>query len=179
MVSDDLHQIDRSIIEAAGRGWSISEEELDLIVRHVARRGFPPEENARVRLWMDGKRWGGRTLRSGVGNRTTQLAAHYLKHVERDREWPDGTSPAEYVESIRRVVLDPTSGVALNEYQGAVSLAFLRSSGSSRGPNGREWVLVQYRVRIGRWVTAFQPELGLDELKQPDWSDVIWLRGPR
>lgn len=58
------------------------------------------------------------------------------------------------------------------------SLTIVRESRELRGPRGHEWVLVQYRVNWGHWVTAYQPLLGLAELRNPNWSDVRWLRQP-
>ena len=80
--------------------------------------------------------------------------------------------------SIGEVVLDPTSGVFTNQYGGALALGVIRETGELRGPGGYDWVLVQYRVRRGRWTTAFQPVDGLDELEKLEWGTVRWPRAP-
>jgi hypothetical protein len=103
---------------------------------------------------------------------------HYLRHVVSQQEWPRGTSLAAYVESIRNVVLDETSEVFTSQYQGTWQLGVVRPSGALRGPGGFAWVLVEYRVATGHWVTAYQPEQGLRELHHPRRSDVRWLRRP-
>ena len=84
-----------------------------------------------------------------------------------------------YVESLRSVVLDPRSGVAVGRYQGAPQLGVVRESRELHGPQGFDWVVVQYRVGFGFWVTGYQPVAGLREFNRPQWSDVRWLRQPR
>lgn len=159
---------------AAGR---ISEANLDLVLWHVAEVGFALHTRERVCGRLTGTVWEGRTLKGS--DMLPPAEVHYLWHVVRRREWPEGTSLAEYIESLRTVVLDATSGIVLGHYQGALQLGVVRESRELRGPDGHAWVVVQYRVGYGHWVTGYQPEAGLDEFAKPQWSDVLWLRQPR
>ena len=103
---------------------------------------------------------------------------HWLLHVVVRREWPDGTTLAAYVESLRAVILDPDSGIFINWYARDLSLGFIRESREFRGPDGYDWVLVQYRVSIGHWTTGYQPRDGLGDMSGSDWGRIAWLRRP-
>jgi hypothetical protein len=150
--------------------------ELQAIVRHVAAAGFSPAARERVRGRLAGTLWQGHRLRGS--DMLSPDVVHYLWHVVHRREWPDGTSLADYVESLRAVILDPNSGILVGRYQGAAQLAVIRESRDLRGANGHEWVCVQYRVGYGNWVTGYQPQAGLAEFEKPQWSAVQWLRQP-
>jgi hypothetical protein len=167
----------RLILEAATGARQLSADELQQVSEHVAQAGFDPDARETVRGRLAGLAWKGRTLTGS--DRLSPLEVHYLWHVVQLQEWPAGTTLEAYAESIRRVVLDPTSGVFIHRFYGAWQVGIIRESRDLRGPRGREWTLVQYRVSLGHWVTAFQPRAGLAELSKPQWSDLRWLRRPR
>lgn len=146
------------------------------ILEPVARAGFDPNAQEKARGRIAGLPWRGRVVQGS--DLLSPAEMHYLWHVVQNGEWPTGTPLAEYVDSIRRVVLDPTSGIFTNRYHAELSLGVVRETRELRGPRGNEWVLVQYRVSRGYWMTAFQPNLGLDELSGPEWSDIRWLQQP-
>lgn len=104
---------------------------------------------------------------------------HYLRHVIAQREWPVGTTLSQYIDSIQEVVRDARSGVVISEYQGVLQLTVVCLSGSFRGPDGDKWILVDYRIALGYWTTAFQPSEKLDVLRGPDRRIIRWLRRPR
>lgn len=175
MVGDSF-DADRLILEAATSARNPTEDELRRVLEHVARAGFDPSARERARGALAGIEWQGRILK---GTDTLPPAErHYLVHVVQRLEWPSGTTLSRYLRSIRNVVLDPASGVLTNRYQGARQLGIVRESGDLRGPQGYDWILVQYRLGLGHWVTTFQPQDGLDKLNNPGWSDVRWLRQP-
>jgi hypothetical protein len=132
--------------------------ELQRLLAHVARAEFPPRLQAIARIGQ-GLSYGGRILRAGDVLPTDEQ--HYVKHVLAQQEWPAGTTRAQYLDSIREVILDPTSGVLVNLYSGrAWHLTILRRSGSLRGPKSGGWVLVDYAVGSsaspGHLLTVFQ-----------------------
>jgi hypothetical protein len=167
---------DRLILEAATGARQLTPEELQRVLGHVAAAGFDPSALERARGRLAGQIWRG--VRLAAGTMLSPAEAHYLRHVVVGQEWPSGLSLQEYVESVRSVILDPSSGVAVSRYQGTWQLSVLRRSQSLRGPHGNEWVLVEYRVATGHWVTAFQPTSGLLVLQDPSRTDVRWLRQP-
>jgi hypothetical protein len=172
-----LSDADRLIL-AAGTGLrELTPDELEHVLRHVARAGFDPGAREEVRGRLAGVVWRGRTLRGK--DMLPPAEVKYVWHVLTRREWPDGTSFDDYVDSIRQVVLDPASGAFVNRYLGAWGLGIVRVSRELRGPEGHDWLLVQYRVERHHWTTAFQLEDGLEELRKPQWSDIRWLRRPR
>ena len=128
-------------------------------------------------------RWDGRELRRGEAIPAAQ--EHYLKHVRFFGEWPEppGVSDAArlpaWIDNLREVVRDPTGGLLLSRYQDkGWGLAVVRQSRELRGPGGFDWVVIQYRLETGHWVTAFQAARGLDYFDEPSWQDKRWLRPP-
>lgn len=103
---------------------------------------------------------------------------HYLRHVIVQKEWPEGTTLEEYVQSIREAVLNPEAGVFVNRFENQEwQLSVVAPTGRWLGPRGREWTLVEYRLSIGHWVTAYQLSDTWDMIAgQPQRSDVRWLR---
>lgn len=170
-----LSAIDRLILEAATGARRLPRSELLQVRAQVARAGFAPGAQARAGGALAGILWQGRPLTGS--DRLTPAEVHYLRHVVLKREWPNGTTLQDYLHGIAEVVLDPTSGVLTSRYYGAWQLTF--DSGRLRGPEGYEWVLVDYRVELGHWVTPFQPGQGLLELRSPQREEVRWLQQPR
>jgi hypothetical protein len=169
--------VDRLIVEAAQGGPHLSETDLQRVLDHVARAGFDTSTQSRVGGLGAGVTWQGRVL--AAGDRLPPQDAHYLRHVLGGQEWPPGTSLPEYVRSIRETVIDPRSGVLVSRYQGAWQLGVVGRSGAWRGPSGHRWLLVEYRVGLGHWVTAYQPRDGLRVLLSPVRTELRWLRQPR
>lgn len=160
---------DRLIVEAATGAHQLASAELGRILEHVARAGFPPAPNVRAK-GLAGIEWQRRILRGS--DRITTAEKHDLEHVVWIQEWPPGTTVAGYLDSIRTLILDGRSVVAASRYRGAWQLALLRRSYELRGPAGNRWTLVEYRVGLGRWVTAFQPTVGLRVLRHVERTDL-------
>lgn len=172
-----MSEADRLILEVAAGVRRLTPEELQRVLEHVAEAGFDPNAQEQARGRVAGLEWRGGILRGS--DRLPPVEVHYLWHVVRNREWPEGTTLEGYVESIRHVVLDATSGVFASHYQDAWQLGVVRGSREWRGPAEFPWVLVEYRVDRGHWVTAFQPREGLGALRSPYRRDIRWLRRPK
>ncbi|MBI4492882.1 MAG: hypothetical protein HY690_08835 [Chloroflexi bacterium] len=166
---------DHLILEAATGARELSPDELQQVLEHVAQAGFDPAPNVPA-VGLAGVVWEGRALKGR--DRITNAERHYLRHVNLGHEWPAGTSLKAYLASIQAVITDGRSGVATSRYQGQWQLTVVRRSQDLRGPDGFEWILVDYRVVIGYWVTAYQPRDGLRVLHSPGRGDVRWLRRP-
>lgn len=150
--------------------------ELRRVLEHVAQAGFDPNAREKARGRLAGVIWRGNILKAS--DLLDPLEAHYLRHASIRREWPDGTTVRAYANSIRDTILGPHSGVATSLYQGTRQLTVVGRSGSWQGPNGFGWILVDYRLATGYWMTAYQPEEELDELRSPRREDLRWLRRP-
>lgn len=123
---------------------------------HIAQAGFDPVPDRRGR---------------------TAAERHFRKHVEQLKEWPEGTTLRGYLDSARRVILDTQSNLLVSRYQGFWQIAAVRSSGDLRGPHGSDWVVVEYRLGLGQWVTAYQPDdLEQDFLKASPRQEIRWLK---
>ncbi len=151
-----LAAADALILEAATGARQLSPGELQLVLAHVAQAGFDPRPDKRGR---------------------TAAEKHFQKHVLRREEWPPGTTLVDYLESARQLVLDPRSSVMVSRYAGHYQLAVIGASGAARGPGGAEWIVVEYRVGLGYWVTVLQPvDLDSEFLQRPGREQIRWLR---
>jgi hypothetical protein len=163
--------------EIAGTGRGITDDELELVREQVARAGYDPNATTKAGMLLDGLVWEGRRIASS--DRLDNALAHYLRHAIVQREWPPGTTFGDYVESLRRSILDPSGGLYLDRYFGVWEFSFVAASGPRRGPGGADWILVGYQVEYGFWVTGFQPQAGLGYLARTSKrTDGRWLRRP-
>lgn len=61
--------------------------------------------------------------------------------------------------------------------RGELQVGIVGPSGAWRDPGGQAWILVEYRVGLGHWVTALQ--IDIQDLASPRRSDLRWLKQPR
>lgn len=172
-----MHPVDLLILEIAA-GRIVGPAEIDRILQHVATTGYPDVEET-VGSRLAGVEWKGRILKDT--DRLPYAEIHFLRHVKVQREWPEETTFSAYLESIRDVLMDPDSGVAISRWQGRDwHLTVVRRSGPLRGPDGHEWLMIEYAVG-GHWTTAFQMKLGLRQLTLSTRrrADFRWLRDPK
>lgn len=173
-----ISDFDRLLLEAATDSRQLLDDEVRQVREHIALAGFDPNGQEAVRERLTGIAWRGRTLQGR--DRLPSEETHYLWHVLRREEWPSGTTVEQYRDSIRRAILDPRSGVAVGRYHGAWQVAIIGPTEQIRGPRGGDWLLVEYRLEVGHWVTAYQPEQGIDAVfADPVRSAVRWLRRQR
>lgn len=174
---DPAAAANRLILEAATGARELSTEELQRVLEHVAQAGFFPAPNAKAGGRLAGLTWQGRTLLGR--DRLPPAEVHYLAHVVVGQEWPAGTTLATYLESIRDVILDPRSGILTSRLYGEWQLGVVRRSGPLRGPQGYEWLMVEYRLSIASLATAHQLRAGLSAItRSPNRREVRWLRRP-
>ncbi len=119
------------VVEAATGSRGLSERELVRIAEYVAQAGFDPDQLIPARNRLRGLFWEGVPIHEGT--LLPSDAHHYLLHVRRRREWPEGTTRREYQRSIRTVVTDPGSGILVSWFRDqGWQLAFVRESGPSK-----------------------------------------------
>lgn len=177
VLGDAGDRIAALVREIAGTGRGITDGELGQVREEVARVGFDPNATTKASMLLDGLIWAGRRIAST--DRLDNALAHYLRHAIVQQEWPPGTTFADYVDSLRRAVVDPGGGLYLDRYFGVWELSFVAPSGPQRGPGGADWILVGYQVEYEFWVTGFQPQAGLGYLaRTPKRTDGRWLRRP-
>ena len=148
---------------------------IGFLRQEAAQAGFntAPAERAGGRL--AGLQWQGRIIRSH--DLLPSDAAHYLRHVVVQQEWPPGTSLDEYVDDLRAVILDPGSGVFVNVYGGVFrQLGFVGRS-RKQGPGGAPWTIVEYRAGFDHWVTGYQSTWN-KIVQNPQRSALQWLKKP-
>ena len=169
--------VDKLILKAASTDTQPGEEELGNIVTHVAEVGFDPIGRERAGGRLVGVFWRGRRLTAS--DLLLPAEVHFLRHPIAQAEWPSATSLERYLASLREVVEDPRSGLLVSRYHRQVwQLAVVRRSFELRGPGGGDWVVVEYRLEFGYWVTAFQPYAGLNYFESPQREQQRWLRRP-
>jgi hypothetical protein len=110
---------------------------------------------------------------------TRRVVQKHGTHVEDNLEWPRGTTPEEYLESLRSIVLDERSGVFL-EYSDEEDDWTIYVVGRVRrawsGPSSNGSIVVIFNADRSLWVTGFQPERAIDYV---DDRDGFWVRPAR
>ena len=165
------------IREAAAGVRRLSPAEPQRVLHWVADAGFDPAARETARGFIAGSIWHGRVLRGS--DRLPPAERHFLRNVVKLQEWPTGRILDGFLASLRGVITDDASGVYTSTYQGALQVGVIRRARDLRGPGGSAWVLVEYRLATGHWVTAFQPSSGLRELDGPQRGALRWLRRAR
>lgn len=136
---------------------TLTDEDLGRILALIGEAGFDP--NSVVR-------------RKGI----TTEENHFVRHRE---EWPNGTTLVEYVDSGRIAALAATA-VMFSHYLGEPQITLFTPSGVLRGIDGGPWIMLEYRIGLGHWVTLHQPWMTLQEIvSDPRRSEVMWLRRPK
>jgi hypothetical protein len=169
--------LDELIVSAAVGTLRLTARQLSQVRDHVAQAGFDPTARERVRAELAGVVWAGQILTAR--DRLPPAERHYLKHVVMRAEWPRGITLVEYVASLRRVVLDRRSGVLTSRYQGTWQVGFIAPARTMRGLRGGDWILVEYRLATGFWVSGYQFAGGLRVLNSPQRTELRWLRRVR
>lgn len=162
------------LIRVAGLGLrELTPGELERIVRHVANAGFDSTEMMRVRTSIRGQVWDGKKLE--IGDTIPTDVWHYLKHVVVNQEWPDGTTLEDYKRSLEEVILDQDSDIFVSKYNDAWQIGFVHENQGWRGVRGKDFILVEYKVKYGHWTTGFQPQ-NLKRQVFEGRENIVWLR---
>jgi hypothetical protein len=120
-VHDHVGDVDQLIRAAAQGARVLSPEEIVRVIDHVAAAGFDPSARETARGSLRGQVWDRQVLTART--RIPADARHWLLHACVNGEWPDGTLLSDYVDSLRQVILDPESGVFINQYKGELSVS--------------------------------------------------------
>lgn len=178
--NDETRAVHRRILAAAtDPARLLAEEELARVVRHIAGAGFDPHALERARGNLVGAL---RPNGEGVAprDRLGPGEIHYLRHVVVGREWPDGTTPEEYFSNAASIVRDPSSRIFASRYQGVWQCGFIAKNVLPWGPQGKAWIIVDYRLSTGHWTTVFQwghgPENLADPILDARREELRWLR---
>ena len=113
------------------------------------------------------------------GRITARVADKHGTHVEDNLEWPRGTTPEEYLESLRAITLDERSGLFLeySEEDDDWTIYLVgRVRRIWRGPSSAGWIVVIFNADRSLWVTGFQPERGIGYVAD---REGFWTRSPR
>jgi hypothetical protein len=146
-------------------------EEIRRLVRRLGEAGGALHPDGRQVEWLRNF-FGQRVLRSYVDE---YIFEKYRNHVEDDAQWPEDTTPEEYLDSLRQTVLNPTSAVYLTDADspGQWSIYFVgRVRRAWRGPGGSNRVLVVFSAEHHRFVTGFQPD---DDDEYVEQQGGFWL----
>ena len=163
------------LIKATGLGLrDLTPGELARIVKHVAGAGFDPNGLERAGGRLAGISWDGQVLKGS--SKIPPGVAHYLRHVVFGQEWPAGTTIENYYHDLKAVIQDPESEIFVSRFGEFWQIGFVRKSNELRGPEGHEFVIIDYRVAIGHWVTGFQPKTLSEVIDNDHRTEIKWLR---
>jgi hypothetical protein len=110
---------------------------------------------------------------------TARVREKHAKHVEDQLQWPDDTSPDEYLESLRDTVLNPRSGIylAVAEVEGTRTIYFVGPVPyRSRGRYAGQRIVVLFNAERSFWITGFQAEAGDAYVNR---QHGFWTHAPR
>jgi hypothetical protein len=138
VTQDDLADVPLLVQQLAETQRTASAQQAARIRELYARRGLPEAVTPRVQQKHD-------------------------QHVDQRGEWPSGTTPEEYLESLRTTVTDARSGIYATfepELDDWVVYFVGRVRRAWRGPRAGERVVVLFRREPQRWITGFQARDG-------------------
>jgi hypothetical protein len=135
--------------------------DLEAIRWQVAQAGFGTTASRAADDRLIGqRRLDGSAIHPGDFLPTSEL--HYLRHVVVQEEWPSWTTPTVYEWCLRSLALDPRAGILLRQIAHfGWHITMVGRSGRWKGRLGSDWMVVEYRVAEGHWVTGYQPRDGL------------------
>src|SRR3954471_10246273 len=141
-----LSAVDQLILDLGLGARRASGRDLEAIRLHVAQAGFDPQATYPADRRVVGlQRSNGQVIQRGDLLPTDEL--HYLRHVVNQQEWPTGTTQAQYEDSLRNLALRLRVGMLVSENQPfGWHLAIIGRTATMRGPAGREWTAVEYRI---------------------------------
>ncbi len=158
----------REPVRLIWQAWDhdLTDREKQTVREYVARRGFDPSLEIPVPQNVWGIEYEGRTY--GPGDRELTGTVHFLDHAFERGEWPDDTPEYMYYRDAEEIVLDPDSRMFVNRFRDERTgelrpqLGFIgksedpRKGRYMRGPEGREDVLVEFRLDRAHIATALQ-----------------------
>jgi len=152
----------------------LTNREIGKITNLVAERGFNDNLLEKAGGRLAGLEWEGNTIKGsdtlGVG------VAHYLRHAVFKEEWPKGTSINEYYASLRNVVEDKTTKIFIGSYLNELQISFIRDAKELAGKDSGGTILIEYRPKLGYFVTANQVKTELEIIEDAKRSGIIWIR---
>ena len=163
-------EFDRLVQKTLKPNTTLSKDELDQIVQHVAEADFSPEKNVRVKEKYAGCVVDGHTLEKG--EITYNGYTHYAKHVLKETYWPEGTGYQQYIDDLKKVINDPNSGILWGKYQGEEQYIFW---GKLNLRKENQSVVVIHRLGYDHWVTGFGTNKTIEEVLA-DYEDTKWIQ---
>jgi hypothetical protein len=157
--------IDALIVELIESGQRATDAELSQIVAHVARAPFASRLVRPPRWWRETLARLGITMPA----RVPASEAHLLKRVYYDRQWPVGTTTAQFVADLRLAIQHPDARVWTYEYFGEPCIGLLAPSHIRGTPGAKPYIFVAYSARYGTLTTGYQasgPETIFNEKHQ-------------
>jgi hypothetical protein len=169
--------IDQLILDIIDEVRRPTGQDLEEVRLHVARAGFDPTIVLPADPRIVGlKRGNGQLV--GLGDPIPTAELHFLRHVVRQQEWPKGTTESQYERSLGDLAASLRAGMLVRQIAHfGWHVTIVGRSANLKGPLGSDWMIVEYRVNDGSWVTGYQPRDGL--LFANRRPRRRWLRLPR
>lgn len=153
------------------RGRPVSEEEMALILEHVASASFDPDKR-RVKPALRGVSYRGYE----IGEREPSLISHLAQRVVVDQQWAESTTTQQYLDDLRAAARHPSARVAVGIPAGSAPLLYLFAPNEipeqRRGPKALPLLFVLYSTISGVIITGYQVS-GLKMVRLP--QGARWL----
>lgn len=167
------HPADLLIRELIRTGRAASPNQIEQIVGRVATAPFNPSVVS-VPTRYRGFAYLGRLL----GSREDAVFLHLTQRVIAEGQWAIGTTPAQYLDHLRRAVRWPAARLAVYPRRGGAIAAVVNRTAdvvpSQRlGAGALPWLIVVYSADRGILVTGYQFST-FDEVSMPE--EARWLK---
>ena len=148
-----MNNVAQLILTLINTNRQATDEELQQIVSHAAQTPFSSRP-----LKMN--RW----LRQELADRGARVPSerlpsaeiHLLKRIHLDRQWPPGTTVAQFVADLHQAMQHPDMQVWTYRWLGEAFAGFLSPSHVQNVPNSEAGIFVAYSADHGVIKTGFQ-----------------------
>jgi hypothetical protein len=168
-MADDRPSVDALILSLIAAGRQATDDELQRIVVHIACAPFTTRL-VRTTRWLREQLAQQDII---VESQVPSVQVHLLKRVYIERQWPIGTTTADYLDDLHQAVKRHAVRIWTYRYYAEPYIAILAPSHRQDAPSPQPFIFVAYNPRYGVITTGYQasgPEAifttGFEQMRQ-------------
>lgn len=160
---------DAIILDLIATGRQATADELEAIIAHVAQAPFATYLAGVPRQLRNDLTQMGITI---TATRLPSVEQHLLKRVYVERQWPTGTTVAQYVLDLHQAVAHPDVQIWTYRLAGHSYAGFLAPSHIQNVPKPEPYIFVAYNPAFGTITTGHQAS-GPTAVFAPHFSSIV------